>query len=364
VLGLLKPIADNLGISIAAAGQLMTVYSIAYAVGSPFLVVFSGRLIRRNVVLLGLALMLAGVVASAVAPNTVVLYLTRIIVAFGAALYTPTAALVALTISPPDQRMRGLALVLSGLTVAQIVGIPIGTYIGGEFGWRWGMLVAAPTAAIAIVMVVRLVPRDIPFHPPTFATFGQALRDWRLGLVISVMAVMGSGQFMVTTYIAPLIAEKTGAGSDVISIMFIIFGIAAMSGTIIGGRMGDRLGPARTLVLVLSMTTITALLFPLIGTSVVVAGLVTALWAFSTFATMPVQQARVALTASPASSSVALSLNATAIYIATAVGASAGGAVIAFSGTASVPWAALPILLGAIVLVWFSERVLRRSRVR
>lgn len=362
MLGLLRPIADDLGISIAVAGQLMTVYSIAYAVGSPFLVVFSGRLIRRNVVLLGLALMLVGVVASAVATSTSVLYLTRIIVAFGAALYTPTAALVAMTISPPDQRMRGLSLVLSGLTVAQIIGIPIGTYVGGKFGWRWGMLVAAPTAAIAMAMIARLVPRDIPFHPPTFATFGQALRDWRLGLVIFVMAVMGSGQYMVTTYIAPLIAEKTGAGPEIISMMFIIFGFAAMSGTILGGRMGDRLGSARTLVLVLSMTAITTLLFRLIGTSVVMAGLVTALWAFSTFAAMPVQQARVALTASPASGSVALSLNATAIYVATAIGASAGGAVIAFSGTNSVPLTALPILLGAIALVVVSEGLLRNSR--
>lgn len=362
MLGLLRPIADDLDISIAVAGQLMTVYSIAYAVGSPFLVVFSGRLIRRNVVLLGLALMLVGVVASASATSTPVLYLTRIIVAFGAALYTPTAALVALTISPPDRRMRGLSLVLSGLTIAQIVGIPIGTYLGGAFGWRWGMLVAAPTAAIALAMVARLVPRDVPFHPPTFATFGQALRDWRLGLVISVMAVMGSGQFMVTTYIAPLIAEKTGAGSDIITMMFIIFGFAAMTGTIIGGRMGDRLGPARTLVLVLSMMAITTLLFQLIGTSVLMAGLVTALWAFTAFATMPVQQARVALTASPASSSVALSLNAAAIYVATAIGASVGGAVITFSGTASVPLAALPILVASIALVLVSERLLRKSR--
>lgn len=362
VLGLLKPIADDVGISIAAAGQLMTVYSVAYAVGSPFLVVFSGRLIRRNVVLLGLVLLLLGVLASALAPTTPVLYATRIIVAFGAALYTPTASLVALTISPPDQRMRGLSLVVSGLTVAQVAGIPIGTYVGGEFGWRWGMLVAAPMAAIAIVMVARLVPRDIPFHPPTFATFGEALRDWRLGLVIAVVAVMGSGQLMVTTYIGPLVAATTGAGSEVLSIMFMVFGVASMLGTMAGGRLGDRLGPVRTLVLLMSVTILTGVMFPLVGTSVFMAGVFTALWGFSSFATVPVQQARVAQTASPASSSVALSLNATAIYVATAIGASVGGAVIAFSGTDSVPLAALPVLIGAIVLVVVSERLLRHSR--
>jgi predicted MFS family arabinose efflux permease len=186
IAGVLNMLAADLHISVSAAGQLVTVYAVAYAVGSPFLMAASSRLSRRGVVLLGLALTFAGVLGSSLALNAPMLYASRVFVAFGAALYTPTAALIALTTGEPSRRIRGLSLVISGLTIAQIVGVPLGTYAGGLLGWRWGLALAAPAGAAALVMVARWVPRDIAFHPPSFAGFFGALRDWRLGLVIAL----------------------------------------------------------------------------------------------------------------------------------------------------------------------------------
>ena len=338
----------------------MTIYAVAYAVSSPFLTVFSGRLQRRSVVLLGLGLVFIGALFSAVAPTTGALYASRVLVAFGAALYTPTAALIAMTISDPARRMRGLSLVVGGLTGAQILGVPLGTFIGGAFGWRWGMVVTLPITAVAAVMIARLVPRDISFHAPTFATFANALRDWRLGLVIAVMAVMGSGQYMVSAYISPIVSQAMGADADVLSIILIIFGVAALAGNLVGGAMGDRLGPVRTLLILLSVTAVTCLLFPLMTGSLFMTALVMALWGFSCFACMPPQQARVVML-SPAAGGVALSLNATAIYVSTAVGAALGGAVIAWHGTTALPMAAIGFIIAGIALLLFSDRVLCRT---
>jgi DHA1 family inner membrane transport protein len=212
VVGVLNPIADTFQISASEAGFMMTAYAIAYAIGSPLCVAFSGRYSRRNVLMLGMALFGLGSLLTAIAATPSMLHGARIITALGAGMVTPVAAAVALAAAAPGQHGKALARVFFGLTLAQVLGVPVGSFIGYMFGWQTAFFIVVILSTAAFAGVWRVVPVQLAFQVNTLSTLRDALFDWR-----SIFSVLYTSTFIATfyvlyTYFAPLLAQSMNYG--------------------------------------------------------------------------------------------------------------------------------------------------------
>jgi predicted MFS family arabinose efflux permease len=241
IAGLLPVIAADMQISVAATGQLVTVYALAYAVGSPILAVTFNNLDRRNVLILALCCFIAGNLLAVAAATFVMLMASRVLMALGAGLCMPTAIGVAVAIAPPERRGRAVALVTSGITVATVVGVPLGSLIGNAFGWRATFGLVAVLGAVALAGLLFGLQRGLP---RTTATLGQRLAVARHGAVLYALAtttLWAIGGFTVFTYLSvPL--RGLGFNASDISFALLIFGSAAAIGNMLGGILADRIG--------------------------------------------------------------------------------------------------------------------------
>jgi len=356
VIGVLNPIAESYGISAASAGRVMTVYAIAYALGSPLLVALSGAISRRDVLLAGLALFAAGSLASALAPTVLWLDAARVVAAFGAGLVTPVGASIAIAASAPGEQGRALARVFLGLTLAQVLGVPAGSWIGYTFGWpvAFHIVVALTLATLAGVFLV--VPRTLAFQVNGLGTLGAALADWRSLLSVLFTASFIAAIYVFYTYLAPLLAETMDYGRDGVSLVLFTFGVGAVFGNMLGGRLTDRFGPYRTLVFacaatIVSLPSFSLLPFPdwaLIG--------LTFVWSLCGWSFMVAQQTRL-VAQTPARQSVVLALNAASIYLGAALGSAIGAGLIGLAGLSVLGVGGGLVAVFALVHLTVSERL-------
>jgi DHA1 family inner membrane transport protein len=355
--GLLGSVAEDLSVSVGAAGQLITVYAIVYAVGSPILVTLTSGAARRRLLIISLAVFAGANVAAVVLPSFVPLMASRIIAACAAAIFTPTTAVVAATLAAPEKRGRALATVTGGLTIAFAFGIPLGTLVGDYFGWRAAFVLVGVLGAIALVGITALLP-DVQNPPPV------SLRE-RLGVVrqpaviaaLSLTAIgLGAG-FVVFTYVGPLMGELTGFGGRGTSAMLLIFGLAGVVGNVVGGYGADRWRYGRSLGVIFVVLTLSLLAFsllaPVAGTVPAVIGAGTALvaWSVAGWAITPFQQYRL-IELAPQQGNIVLSLNASAIYLGQGMGAGLGALAIGYGSLNSLGWvAAIYAAAGLVVLL-------------
>lgn len=201
VIGIVTPIAEGLGIAAAdAAGIIITSYAIAYAVLSPVGAALTGRMPRRTVLAGALGLFCIGTVISAVSWSLPMLTLSRLLVAFGAALYTPLSAGVAVAITEPEHRGRALAKVFGGMTLAQVVGVPVGAWMAYRFGWHAPFSVVALLAALCMAVLIRTIPRDIHVPAGSVSAILGALTNWRLMLSVTFTATLMTAVYVVFTF--------------------------------------------------------------------------------------------------------------------------------------------------------------------
>jgi predicted MFS family arabinose efflux permease len=353
---LLQPMAAELGISLSAAGWLMSGYALAYAVGSPLLTAWIGAWPRRRVLLAGLALIAAGNAALAVAPDLLAAHLGRVVSALGGALYTPTAATVAVATAPADRRARALALVFAGMTVAQVLGIPLGTLLAASMGWR-AVFVLVALAAVAAFPVIRPgVPADLAAPASTMRQLAGLLRDPGAALALSVTLVFFAGQFVVVTFLGPVITSAAGVGGSGLSLLLWLFGLAAFAANLLGGAVADRVGPASTIAGLTVASALVLAVLPFLHAQPWPATLCLVLWGLTGFAFMTPQQSRlVALT--PWAQGLALSLNASALYAGSAAGGAVGGAIVAAAGLAPLGFGAAALLAVSLLLLAASCRL-------
>ena len=250
IIAILNPLSDAFSMTSAQAGWILTTFAIAYAIGSPLLVALTGRWERRHVLLTGLGIFTVATVWSALSPNVASLLASRVGVAIGAGLITPVTAGVAIAVSRPEQTGKSLAAVFLGLTLAQAIGLPIGSYVAYTFGYQSAFGVVAALGVISLVGVLMAVPSGLPFRPNTLSTLTASLADWRRMSVISFIASFLGAIYVLYTYFAPLMAESMGYGRDGISMLLLVFGLGAVFGNIVGGWMADRVGPMKTLVII------------------------------------------------------------------------------------------------------------------
>lgn len=361
--GLLPIISSELQISMAATGQLVTAYALTYAVGSPVLAVAFNNLDRRTVLTLALGCFIASNVLAVLATSFATLLAARMLMAIGAGLCTPTAMAVAVAITSPERRGRAIALVTSGLTMSTVLGVPLGTWIGSLYGWRATFVLVAILGTVALAGLLLGLPRGLPRHT---ATLGQRLAVARHSAILHallVTAFWGIGAFTVLTYLAiPL--RNLGLSPTEISLGFLIFGVAAAIGNMLGGTLADRIGPIQTLTLGL-VTLMMALTLQSIALKFmapdqarpVFLGLVffqgIGAWAF-----YPGQMANL-VRIEPQGSMIALSLNASAMYFGFAAGSALGGFVLTALSPADLGWVG-----GSSVAVAVAAALLRGWQTR
>lgn len=347
--GLLPQVAASLHVSASTAGQLTTLFALVYAVGSPVIAAVAGDWDRRALLAAGMGVFIVGMIVQATGPDFAAVAVGRVLAALGAAGYQATAYSTAGILSDDERRARSLAVVAGGSSVALVAGLPFGILVGQSWGWRAAMWVLVVLAA-ASATAVRLLP---PARAPRLSLRerGRALADRRvLGILAGTVTVL-TPVFLVIAYL-PAIMRTSGAW---IVVAMLAYGAGQVTGTILVPRL-IRSRSART-ALVLGACGITAVTAVLTATRTtgITAAVTMAALGFSAGLTIVPQQHRLFITV-PKLAPVAVGLNGSGIYIATALGAAAGGAALAADGSAAPAITAAVIGLLAIAVATTSVR--------
>ncbi|GAA0309077.1 MFS transporter [Sphingomonas oligophenolica] len=360
IAALLPTIAHSVSVSIQAAGQLVTVFAIVYAVSSPILTALTAALPRRRLLMLSLAAFVAANLVAAVAPGYWSLAAARVLLALAAGLYVPNANALAGALAAPHHRGRALAIVNGGITVAIAIGVPLGAFIGAHLGWRATFAGVALLSAMALVVLAILLPRDIGAAAPA------ALRD-RLAVIAAPGALptlltttlWAVAAYTVYTYISPYLTAAAHLTPGMIGLVLMVYGVAALIGVTIGGAGVDRIGSRKVQVIALpvmaaAFTGLTVIgLLPGPMAIVAIIALII-LWGVSAWGFFPAQQNRLIGVAGLANTPVILSLNASFMYLGFAAGAVLGSLVISMAGVAWIGVAGALSLLAAMAMSRFA----------
>jgi len=343
--GLLPMVSHDLAVTVAVAGQLITAFALAYAVGSPLLAVATAGVDRRKVLLSAITAFGLFNVLAAFAQSYSMLFAARIGMALSAGTFMPAASAYAVAVSHADHRARALSIIYSGLTFATVIGVPVGVLVGARYGWRSVFLGAAGLSLVAFVGIAFQLKR-VPLHAS--ATLGERLAiarrpDVLNALAITVLALTGA--FTVYTYLAPFLAETTHLTGNAVALVLFLFGVGSTIGNLAAGRAADRFGPDRvmsvilsSLVLLFTVLSLAAVLLPASSARWVIIPLI-GLWGFVGFSFPATQQARLAAMA-PRLVPITISLNASAIYFGISLGAVLGSIVVAHHALADIGWVA------------------------
>lgn len=349
IMGLLLEVGAEFGVSIQAAGWLISGYALGVVVGAPLLTALTGRWSRKSVLLGLMVIFTLGNAACALAPGYGFLMAARVLTALAHGTFFGVGSVVATGLVAPHKRASAIALMFTGLTVANILGVPFGTWLGQAFGWRTTFWAVAGIGLVALVVIGLFVPRD-PSAPQAADwradLTAMARRPVLLGLLTTVLGY--AGVFAVFTYIAPLLTQRVGFEATAVSPILLVFGAGLVGGNLLGGRLADRhlvptvLGSLIVLAAVLGLMTFA--LHSRVAT-VIFVGLLGA----AAFATVAPLQMWVLDKAQGAGQSLASSFNIAAFNLGNAVGAWLGGIVIAHGpGFGAITWVAALLPLGAV----------------
>lgn len=334
IAGILPEIGSDMAVSLNAVGWLVSAFAFTYALASPVLAVITGNIERRNLLLGSFGLFCAANVISATAQTYELLLASRILAALGSALYMPTAAAIAISLAPEEKRGRALALVTAGMTVAIVLGVPLGTWLGGYAGWRTTFWFVALLGIAALVGIRLWIPHVATAKPIGWSARMALLKQPRILVALSLTVLWTAGGFTVYSYLAPLLEQLTHLSHNEIGWMLLLFGAAGVAGNFIGGHGADRWGTTTTMAIALAvLVAVFATLF-WSATHITTLVLAIALWGIAGWMLTPPQQHRLVGLA-PQIPGAILALNGSAIYLGIGLGASFGGIVVQ---QASVEW--------------------------
>ena len=366
VAGILPEISKGLNVGVPAAGQLVTVFAIAYAISAPVLAIYGSRIAPKTQLVGGLGLFAIGNLLAAITPTYTLMMVIRILMAVSAAAFVPTASAAGAALAPAESRGKALAVVWGGFTVATVIGVPLGTLLAGLASWRWTFAFIALLAAVAAVGIAALVPRVEKSKSLSWQDFAGVARNPAVIAVVVVGLLMQSGQFFVFTYIAPITQLLTGGGNFWVTGALLLFGVAAIAGNALGGSGTDRIGAHRMIVVTLLGFTAAYLglgvlvEFPPTGMTIVIAALTTLVWGVASWAFVPPQQEQL-VSAEPDRSAVALSLNLFAFQAGIAIGGGLGGAVFAGGNLRALPYVGAAFTAVALVAALAFDRQRKRG---
>ncbi|PCG81915.1 MFS transporter [Streptomyces sp. WZ.A104] len=335
VAGVLPEVAGDLSATLTDAGWVSTLFALTYAVLAPVLGALTGRLERRTVLVISLLVFALGNAASALAPGLGALLAARVATAAGAALYIPAASASAAALSAPERRGRAMAVVLGGLSAATVAGVPFGTWLAADLGWRSTFWLLAGLGVLCAAAVAGGLPEvRLPAAPGLAARLAPA-RDPRVLFTVLTTLLFMTGGYLALTYIGAVLAPVTGGDGGELALLLLVFGVLAVAGTTLGGRATDRWGATPVLLASVAGLAVVLGTLPLTRDRTLSAALAMAAWGVTAMMTQPPQQYRLFAVA-PASGPLLLSLNSSATFTGISLGGFIGGRVIADGGADEV----------------------------
>jgi predicted MFS family arabinose efflux permease len=346
--GMLSELSSGLAVTIRDAGLLITLGAIVLCIGSPVTAWLTSRIERRTLLTATLAVLALTNLASAFAPDYTSLLIIRLIMLAVGALYTPQAAGTTALIVSPEKRGSTIAFIFLGWSLAAAIGLPLITFVASRYGWRTVYGGIGAIGCCSFLLLAWRLPGGLIGAPVDLKTWINVGRNRRIVLLLLVTTLQMSGQFVVFTFMGPLLAKLTQAGPDAIGLVFAAYGVFGFIGIAIATRIVDSWGAYKTSLLftTLLLTGVTgwalsAGIYPLMACSV-------AIWGLGFASTNSMQQVRL-VGAAPALASASVSLNTSVLYIGQAVGSAIGGMLYARdllygAGYVSVGFVALALL--------------------
>jgi MFS transporter, DHA1 family, inner membrane transport protein len=366
IVGLLQTVADDLSISVTKAGTLISGYAIALAVGTPIVAAITGKIPKKEFLLFLMIVFILGNALAAIAETYEILMLSRVITAVAHGVFFAIAATVASDIVPEDKKGTAISIMFTGLTVATIAGVPIGTYVGQHFGWR------ATFGAVAILGLIGLVANVLAIdkvkkqaNPPTLKDVGQLVKNKRILLALLMTALGFGGTFSLFTYLTPILQEISGYSSGAISLLLLVYGVAVAIGNIAGGKMANQ-HPVKSLRFVFFLQGIVLLLQMVLlpSKSLSIVGII--LLGLFAFMMSPGVQAYIVTLAEklvPSAKDIASALNISAFNVGIAAGSTLGGVAVDHLTYLDTAWIGAIMVAFAFILSVLNYRLDKKQKL-
>jgi DHA1 family inner membrane transport protein len=366
IVGLIPTIASNLNVNLPSAGLLVSFYALGVAVGAPVLTALTGRVPRKVLLVALMALFTAANLLAWRAPGYDTLIVARVLSGLAHGAFFSVGSVIATSLVPKEKSASAIATMFSGLTVAFVTGVPLGTIVGQHFGWRATFLVVAAFGLIAMTGALVFVPKNIAHTvPASIRRQAELFAQPRLLLVFAMTAVGYGGSLIAFTYVAPILEQISGFTPTVVGVVLLVYGVSVAVGNFWGGKFADTHGPIPALKVIFGVLAVVLLLLEVTASSKALVLLTVLAWGAVAFGNVPALQVYVVKQAerfAPHSVGVASGMNIAAFNLGVAGGSSAGGQIVTHLGLMHTPWIAALVVLAALALTTLSGRLDGRTR--
>jgi len=365
IVGLVPTIASDLAVSLPSAGLLVSLYALGVAIGAPVLTALTGRWNRKNVLLCLMALFILGNLLAWLAPTYSALISARLLTGLAHGVFFSIGSTIATSLVPKEKEASAIAIMFTGLTVALVTGVPLGTWIGQVFGWRTTFLIVSGLGVLALIGSAALIPTSLKQTPA--ASLSQQIhvfRHPRLLLVYAMTAVGYGGTFVAFTYLTPILETVSGFDSTTVAGILLIYGVSVAIGNIGGGKLADSMGPIKALTVIFSALALILIVFSVSASYPIAALMTILLWGAFAFGNVPALQVYVVQMAeryTPHAVDVASGLNIAAFNIGIAAGAFIGGHIVDHFALLDTAWIGGVIVVMALGLTRLSGFLDTRS---
>ncbi|KWB20838.1 MFS transporter [Burkholderia cepacia] len=355
--GILPEIAHTFGVSIGAAGQLISVYALSYALLGPTIAALAANVGRKRLLLSGIGLFVIANLGTIVAPNLGIALATRALAGLGAAMFSPTASGTGAALVPPERRGYALSIIVAGLTTATALGSPIGAVIGGLAGWHWTLVLVVALGAAAFFGILAFMP-EVPL-PPAISLRERLspLTDSRVGLTLTTTVLAQIGTFIIFSYFSVVFDRATGHSATVLGGLLVLWGLAGTFSNLLTGRILDRIGSHKVVLIKLAIVALVIFTMPWTSAHLWSAAIAVTIWGACAWGVLVPQQFRLA-SLNPPMTAVLVGLNTSATYVGVSIAGTLGAVVIPVTGSHNLGYlAAIPVVIAILVSGLATRRI-------
>jgi len=358
IVGILDKVAASVGVSVSSAGQLITAFALANAIGTPIVILATAKINQSRQLLLALAILLLGIVSTLALPGFGFLLVSRAILGVGTGVFIVTAYAITGKLASPGHQGKGMSNISMGFSASLVFGVPLGRIITAAYDWQvifWGIGIFS---LLAIFVVARTIPAAAGEPPVPFCKQFALLKRPNIAAALSVTFFVFVSYSMFNTYITPFLASVKSMSEQEMSSILFALGIASLIGSKLGGFLADRIGVTRTLIGSMVIQTLALALLPAVSASVIITIMLIMIWATSAWVFGLTQNINI-VSLAPEISGIMLSLNISCVQFGFAAGAGIGGVALAGSSIMAISWIGAASVAVAACIAVFSSNFVR-----